>query len=189
MRQQSVSECGCRTGIKDNYWSVPDCMTQLPRHIFHDGAPQSACSLIPCTAAACSRWRPWASAWFQIPPDRPHRQADFQGFRGIIQSCRFSIQKSGARLSQSYACRAIRPLVLLVGIKRKAAGQPAVVYSSEGFLSHRNTVCNSVYSEPATIMFLYRLTGSAPGAGFILNSSADVLSRNTCLRQSPAHVW
>ncbi|SYK89827.1 Uncharacterised protein [Klebsiella pneumoniae] len=20
-------------GIKDNYWSVPDCMTQLPRHI------------------------------------------------------------------------------------------------------------------------------------------------------------
>ena len=20
-------------GIKDNYWSVPDCMTQLPHHI------------------------------------------------------------------------------------------------------------------------------------------------------------
>lgn len=40
-------------------------------------------------------------------------QADFQSFRGIVQSCRFSIQKSGARLSQSYACRAIRPLVLL----------------------------------------------------------------------------
>lgn len=42
-------------------------------------------------------------------------QADFQGFRGIVLSSPVvSVsRKSGARLSQSYACRAIRPLVLL----------------------------------------------------------------------------
>ena len=79
-------------------------------------------------------------------------QADFQGFRGIIQSCRFSIQKERCQ-TQPVICLPCHPATGAVksGQNGKSLTSQKLFTRQWAFLTHRNTICNSVYSEPATI--------------------------------------